>query len=157
MDEQKQPTCEERIGEQLRHEVDRIFTALRISEILEYPENSNIGPVSILELRREGVMEKNEAREAFDLIQDYEGETIEGYKEGILSIDVLHIVVRVQLSWGGPSDEFEVYFDPTEHTVERIDYVFKDWFDGARRTLRGNDFEIVEEMLGHLYIEGVLG
>ena len=52
---------------------------------------------------------------------------------------------RYQLSWGGPSDEFRFYVGPN-FTVYRIEYVFQDWFDGAKRTLSGSDYDLLSEI-----------
>jgi hypothetical protein len=49
---------------------------------------------------------------------------------------------RYQLSWGGPSDEFRFYVGPG-YKVYRIEYVFQDWFDGAKRTLSGDDYDLL--------------
>lgn len=53
---------------------------------------------------------------------------------------------RYQLSWGGPSDEFRFYC--TEgFQIDRIEYWFLDWGDGAKRTLRqGKDFDLMSEI-----------
>ena len=42
---------------------------------------------------------------------------------------------RLQMSWGGPSDEFRIYVD-SEITspylsINNIEYLYMDWFDGA--------------------------
>lgn len=50
------------------------------------------------------------------------------------------------LSGGGPSSQWEVTFDD-DNVIEQIDYVFKDWFDGARLTLEGEEFDLVHEFL----------
>ena len=42
-----------------------------------------------------------------------------------------HKVTRFTWSGGGPSDWIEVQHDGDG--ISRIDYVFQDWFDGARR------------------------
>ena len=42
---------------------------------------------------------------------------------------------RWQLSTGGPGDEFRFYLDDRRE-LSRVEYVFLDWFDGARRKLR---------------------
>tara|TARA_R100001369_G_scaffold48740_1_gene75308 strand:+ start:413 stop:760 length:348 start_codon:yes stop_codon:yes gene_type:complete len=46
---------------------------------------------------------------------------------------------RVQLSWGGPSDEFRLFKDGT------IQYWFMDWYDGAHITMTGNDRRVVSD------------
>ena len=52
---------------------------------------------------------------------------------------------RYQLSWGGPSDEFRFYVGPG-YEPHRIEYWFMDWFDGASRTLRGDDYDLLKEI-----------
>jgi hypothetical protein len=43
-------------------------------------------------------------------------------------------VVKVLLSWGGPSDWLGIELDSTRaHDVERITYHYADWFDHAER------------------------
>ena len=37
---------------------------------------------------------------------------------------------RLQLSWGGPSDEFRIYTDMNKK-IHDIEYWYMDWFDGA--------------------------
>ena len=37
---------------------------------------------------------------------------------------------RWQLSTGGPGDEFRIYTD-VDKNIDRVEYVFLDWFDGA--------------------------
>ena len=37
---------------------------------------------------------------------------------------------RLQLSWGGPSDEFRIYVNQDKE-IDIIEYWFMDWFDGA--------------------------
>lgn len=47
---------------------------------------------------------------------------------------------RWQLSYGGPSDEFRLYGGG------RVEYVFLDWFDGAKKELEGEDLEMLQEI-----------
>lgn len=37
---------------------------------------------------------------------------------------------RLQLSWGGPSDEFRIYITQDKE-IDIIEYWYMDWFDGA--------------------------
>ena len=54
---------------------------------------------------------------------DYvEPETFEDQKEGYY---------RLQLSWGGPSDEFRIYTIGDTLEIDVIEYWYMDWFDGA--------------------------
>jgi hypothetical protein len=67
---------------------------------------------------------------------------------------------RYQLSWGGPSDEFRFYAHrDADHTpwrtdyfkVERIEYWYLDWWDGAHRTMRkGKDFDLLAGWFANL-------
>ena len=41
---------------------------------------------------------------------------------------------RWQLSWGGPSDEFRIFWN-LEKGIYKIEYWFLDWYDGAKITL----------------------
>lgn len=45
---------------------------------------------------------------------------------------------RYQLSWGGPSDEFRFFVNP-DLSCYRVEYWFLDWFQGASRTLHGEE------------------
>ena len=38
---------------------------------------------------------------------------------------------RLQLSWGGPSDEFRIYTIDDTLDIDCINYHYMDWFDGA--------------------------
>ena len=46
---------------------------------------------------------------------------------------------RIQISWGGPSDEFRIYANGT------IEYWFLDWYDGAKVVLNETEREAVME------------
>jgi hypothetical protein len=60
------------------------------------------------------------------------------------------VVITYLMSWGGPSDEFEIHIDPTDRSITEIFYVYKDWFDGARRRLEGEEFDLIEAELSYL-------
>ncbi|HDN18038.1 MAG TPA: hypothetical protein ENF41_03155 [Candidatus Bathyarchaeota archaeon] len=59
---------------------------------------------------------------------------------------------RWQLSWGGPSDEFRFFVGP-DFSLYKVEYWFMDWFDGAKITLRGKDFELLAEIWEHFFKE----
>ena len=42
---------------------------------------------------------------------------------------------RWQLSYGGPSDEFRVFTD-VHKNIDRVEYAYLDWFDGASHEIR---------------------
>jgi hypothetical protein len=62
---------------------------------------------------------------------------------------------RYQLSWGGPSDEFRIYAQGREYdwSIYRIEYWFLDWYDGASRTLSGDDRDFILELMYNLFVE----
>ncbi len=63
---------------------------------------------------------------------------------------------RYQISYGGPSSEFRIFAnkrDAHTWTIYRIDFHFLDWFDGARRTLRGDDLTFMEELITSYFVE----
>ena len=57
---------------------------------------------------------------------------------------------RWQLSWGGPSDEFRVYTD-NQNNINRIEYWYMDWFDGASVDCTHN--ETIQDAI-HFELEG---
>jgi hypothetical protein len=71
------------------------------------------------------------------------------FDERILAIDK-KVVYRIELSWGGPGDYFEIEVDPKEHQIVDITYHFLDWFDGSEVTLQGEDFNLVEQEFDYL-------
>ena len=42
-------------------------------------------------------------------------------------------VTRVIWSGGGPADHIEIFHDGSG--IDRVEYVYQDWYDGARRTV----------------------
>jgi len=51
---------------------------------------------------------------------------------------------RLELSWGGPQDYFLFFEDGI------IEYHFLHWFDGAKRTLEGENYKIMAEVRDRL-------
>jgi hypothetical protein len=117
-EQRKQPTCEERIDAELRSEVETL-RAMREAEC-KGETHPDYGPF-------------NEHGLSFDYVSPG---TFEGQKEGYF---------RYQISWGGPSDEFRFFTGP-ELKPHRIEYRFMDWFDGACRTLHGEDEALLMEI-----------
>jgi hypothetical protein len=62
---------------------------------------------------------------------------------------------RYQLSWGGPSDEFRIYAEGKDYkwVIDRIEYVFMDWFDGSKRTLSGEKYQLIADIFNNLFVE----
>ena len=57
--------------------------------------------------------------------------------------------VRVQLSTGGPGDEFLLYLNSTGQ-VYSVEYRYLDWWDSASRIVTGDDRELIERAWGEL-------
>jgi hypothetical protein len=73
---------------------------------------------------------------------------------------------RYQLSWGGPSDEFRIFAHPeykenlydnglhlANWDIEKIEYWYLDWFDGACKKLTGKALEFLTELIQGFFIE----
>tara|TARA_Y100001951_G_C11198961_1_gene215992 strand:+ start:30 stop:467 length:438 start_codon:yes stop_codon:yes gene_type:complete len=60
----------------------------------------------------------NQTALSWDYVEPY---TFDDQREGYY---------RLQLSWGGPSDEFRIYTDSSK-TIKEIEYWYLDWYDGA--------------------------
>jgi hypothetical protein len=79
---------------------------------------------------------EKDLRDLFTIVDDYEGdEDLRDQANGEIyefayGSDT-HKVTRFTWSGGGPSDWIEVQHDGDG--IRRIDYVFQDWYDGARR------------------------
>ena len=84
-----------------------------------------------------------------DRVEENFKDRMEQLKQGeleVLSIDekvswddVKPSYKRIQISWGGPSDEFRIYANGT------IEYWFLDWYDGAKVVLNETEREAVME------------
>ena len=93
------------------------------------------------EARIEGQLKDREKdlRDLFTIADDYEGDEdlrdqanseIYEFAYGAET----YKVTRLTWSGGGPADWIEVQHD--SDGIRRIDYVFQDWFDGARREVK---------------------
>ena len=140
----KQATCDERIDAELRKEVDRIKEL--VPDGAEWYRCEECEHVFTSD--EDGLPDCPECGERYKIESgvdpDEDAETVDGYMENLLDFRKVHEVYRVQLSTGGPGDDFWLYVDPEDREIERIEYAFLDWFDGARRELRGEDFEVVK-------------
>jgi hypothetical protein len=145
---ERQATCEERIDSELRREVERIKEALRIVQMYDH------------ECLNEECGFEWESSEAYeecpkcnctdtDETERDAGESRDSYMDGLLEITP-KITFKVGLSWGGPADGFYITVDPVDRSIDRIEYYFQDWFDGAVRTLSGDDFDTVSKMFDFL-------
>jgi hypothetical protein len=81
--------------------------------------------------------EKHEDLQFYDSLFDYVNQSALGFD--FVPVDTFKDQERgywrLQMSWGGPSDEFRIYVNP-ENKIEYIDYHYLDWFDGASVRVR---------------------
>lgn len=52
---------------------------------------------------------------------------------------------RFQISWGGPAEEIRFYTDATT-TLYKAEFWFLDWWDGAKKILSNEDWEIAKDL-----------
>jgi len=152
--EQRQETCAQRIEGQLKGRVDD----LRLLK-WAYERDNDDGACLDYEADEDGDCENcshdlgahwqalakaDEFRDSFgyDLFDDSQEGPDQAWLEHPLSVDS-KLQVRVQMSWGGPSDEYLLTVDE-DGDIGEIRYRFMDWFDGATKTLDGEDQELVE-------------
>jgi len=122
-----QPTCKELVKDKF-NQVEQDYK--EAEQYFNDYDNATEGEQIALE-----VIDKNkgdyfhEYEDLFDYINnsalswDYvEAGTFEDQEEGYY---------RLQLSWGGPSDEFRIYTTQYADEIDVIEYHYMDWFDGA--------------------------
>lgn len=118
MTETRQPTCEERLPEHLESRLEDMRSLVGWADAWNQTNNH---------LRAESAERR---------LEEYP-----------LNISVTRkTIVRLELSYGGPQDYFEAEVDE-DGTLSNITYHFLDWFDGAERTIRGDEAETVEQFL----------
>ena len=123
----EQPTCKELVRDEF-NQVEQTYQ--EANDFFNEYENATEGEQIALK-----VIDKHkgdyfhEYEDLFDYINqnalswDYvEPGTFEDQEEGYY---------RLQLSWGGPSDEFRIYTIGDTLEIDVIDYHYMDWFDGA--------------------------
>ena len=71
-------------------------------------------------------------RDSGDTAQDSAYEDIYNFAYGIDTTQV----TRVIWSGGGPADHIDIFHNLDG--ITRVEYVFQDWFDGARREIKEN-------------------
>ncbi len=144
----RQATCEERIDDQLKREIESI-------EHIMYRMDNQYSEEDLSPLNTEEVSEvaylvgelplmKGDDDEYHDIssrgdlvehIVEYTDEehAMMGWDEAPLCV-MKRTTIIVQMSWGGPSDQFECELDD-EGNIDEVKYRFMDWFDGAERTI----------------------
>ena len=114
-------TCKELVSERLQSRVESI------KEMLEtFYEKANYDNKKDIDNALQTI---NEWGLSFDWVE--ETEDSDGF-------------YRYQISWGGPSDEFQCVLED-DHIY--IEYVYKDWWDYANKLLTHDDYNTVLEFL----------
>ena len=149
-----QPTCEERIDDalkdrlewfdQLEYRIDHegAWSEDDLMEMDYYELVEIAGEIGELPWKKGSDGRYRRVRSRADLVQhviDMTEDPRQSKWEAPLSISA-KTVVTVQMSWGGPSDEFDVEVDE-DGDIGSITYRFKDWFDGAKRELSGSRYD----------------
>lgn len=117
---EKQPTCEDRIDGELESTVE---TLQRLWDL--WKEDS------------EAYDDELGRWDEYGLSFDY-------VPMGTFS-DQEHSFFRYQLSWGGPGDEFRFFLD-WDGRINTVEYWFLDWGEGASRKLSGETLELLVEI-----------
>jgi hypothetical protein len=65
--------------------------------------------------------------------------------ESLLSLETLR-TFKLCLSWGGPSDYFEIHWSEQCREWTGGRYIFQDWFDGAKREISADVAEQIAEL-----------
>ena len=112
MSEAKQPSCADLV-EQKFNETEQDYKDAR-----DYYNQSEPG--------------ENDQYEGYEDLFDYVNHTglCFDYVEKGTFTDQERGYFRLQLSWGGPSDEFRIYVD-YDKSIDYIEYWYLDWYDGA--------------------------
>jgi hypothetical protein len=156
----RQATCEERIDDQLKQEIQSVEHIMyrmdfQYSEedlgYLNHEEVSEVADlVGDLPLTQgtDGKWYKIKSRgDLVEHIVKYTDEehAIMGWEEAPLSV-MKQTTIIVQMSWGGPSDQFRCEIDEDGNIAE-VKYRFMDWFDGAERTINIDQHPSLERFL----------
>jgi len=124
------PTCEERIDKHFRGAIEDILLV---------------------------VQSLDKDFDLQELYQDY-FEGVLCFQEPAWDVDnyssYTHVIVQVQLSWGGPADGFIVEMD-AELDIIRVCYYFQDWFDYAERFLSPNQMMSFSEVYSEILYDWV--
>ena len=121
----KQPTCKELVNEKFNQVEQDYQEAQKYFDKLDLLSNDEQEQYKTKDKYNKFFY----CEDLFDYVNnnalswDYvEAGTFEDQKEGYY---------RLQLSWGGPSDEFRIYTTQYADEIDVIEYHYMDWFDGA--------------------------
>lgn len=157
----KDPTCEERILDQLNSRISQFgamadlagaYDEASLGEVLEDAATRELYE----EIKPDGFEEDRGRR--YDELREAAWQRIHETPLDVSS----YRTFRVDLSTGGPGDWLEVQCSGSTpayeggddtYEVERITYHFNDWFDHAERALEGRDYVVAFAFVGEVVPE----
>lgn len=143
MTETHYPTCEERIEDSLKGRLDDLRGFLQGGG--EYRLTcQSCDHVWCTDDEYEECPECGEDSEDGVIVEDSENDG--PFNEYGLELQKRYTLWRYLLSTGGPADGFDLYIDPETKEIDAIDYFFQDWWDGARRELKGEELDVAKEL-----------
>jgi hypothetical protein len=163
----KQPTCAERVESQMESRLADLRLMIRGATVddLELIDDGTLDTVLHIGDDYHRLPDTSDHRDEdtgeldLDSLWDEIGDNIneelrERFHEYALAFDYVASgtfndhkqgYFRYQISYGGPSEEFRFYCDPG-FVCYRVEFWFLDWFDGASRTLHGDDKALMLEV-----------
>lgn len=132
---EREESCDARIDTELERVIKRLSLLYACVDLDDEEEIEDEAISEALNIRVEDIMDED--RNDRDRIREAAQEELSTMP---LSVSVKR-VMTVQLSWGGPSDEFEVEIGERGELESNPIYIFKDWFDGARRETQDENVE----------------
>jgi len=142
-----EPTCDERIDEQLADRNRSIDTLIDYVSGVDATDADDLSPEDLKTLQDHGVEPDADGWIAGDDVQ-------RALDEWPADIDTKTIrTVTILLSGGGPQDQFELDYDEDGDLIVGR-YRFLDWYDGATRRLSSDRAQLVADTFG-VYLEGL--
>ncbi len=145
METTRERTCEERIDERRDSRLGSIAILVCVAQQAPGADELSIDELSEIT----GELKPDPADYSDDYLQEQAQDRM---WELPLAVTVRR-VIEVLLSTGGPEDALRAELD-ADGDIVRIEYIFKDWFDGARRTLHGSDFDTAEAFIRSVWVGG---
>jgi hypothetical protein len=142
-----QPTCADLVGQAFESRIEDIRVMLTPTDddvvIFDDGTLDTVGSIGDIEFRYvpdSGILDEDTGDIDFEqIVEDHRDQLYDAFYEYGLSVDYVphdgefndgagyH---SYQISYGGPSEEFRFYCDPSRHCY-RVEFWYLDWFDGA--------------------------
>lgn len=163
---QKQPTCEERIEAHMEDRLNDLrilFHGPSVDDLKLVDDGTLDTVIEVMdwEFRYSDTSDYRAPDGEFDMeawFEDYSDDVRESLQEGFneygLAFDYVAAgtfrdqdvgYFQYQISCGGPSEEFRFYCD-AQSVLYRIEFWFLDWWDGASRTLHGDNYNLLYDI-----------